>query len=50
MYFQQVKLVLGMQLDKNISAYVDDVVVQSKKGRITFRTSEKLSPTFYVMA
>ena len=42
--------VLDTQLDMNISAYVDDVVVQSKKNaKTTLRTFEKPSPTFASM-
>jgi len=36
-------------LDRNISAYVDDVVVRSKKVKTTSRTFEKPSPTFASM-
>ena len=41
--------VLDTQLDMNISAYVDDVVVRSKKVKITSWTFEKPSPTFTSM-
>jgi hypothetical protein len=41
-----VKAILGSQLDRNVSTYVDDVVVRSLKRHITFRTVGKHSPTF----
>ena len=40
-----IKKVLGDQLGRNISAYVDDVVVRSKK-RVTFRIFEKCLQIF----
>ena len=43
--------VLDTQLDRNISVYVDDVVVRSKKNAKTIsQTFEKPSPTFASMA
>ena len=42
--------VLDTQLDRNISVYVDDVVVQIKKNAKTIsQTFEKPSPTFASM-
>jgi len=44
---RMIKIVLGDQLDKNISAYVDDVVVRSKKkGKTTYKTFAKHLQTF----
>jgi hypothetical protein len=40
---------LGTQLDRNVSIYVDDVVVRSHK-RGDIKTFGKLSPTFGGMA
>ena len=41
-----ISAVLDTQLDRNISAYVDDVIMRSKNAKTTFQTFGRPSPTF----